>query len=93
MHISPTYSRTAAVLSTRGLYYNLNAIEDNYINLEQPWWPDCITSTVTIGDAIYFITGDCSTNVLHMMYTIWINKDLIKEYNLEDPYTLVRNKQ
>ena len=28
-----------------------------------------------------------------MMYTIWINKDLIKEYNLEDPYTLVRNKQ
>ena len=91
--IIPTYSRTAAVLSTRGLYYNLNAIDDNYINLEQPWWPDCITSTVTIGDAIYFITGDCSTNVLHMMYTIWINKDLIKEDNLEDPYTLVRNKQ
>lgn len=91
--IIPTYSRTAAVLSTRGLYYNMNDIEDNYINLEQPWWPDCITSTVTIGDAIYFITGDCSTNVLHMMYTIWINKDLIDEYQLEDPYELVRNKQ
>ena len=91
--VIPTYSRTAAVLSTRGLYYNQNEIEDNYINLEQPWWPDCITDTVTIGDAIYFITGDCSTNVLHMMYTIWINKDLIKEYQLEDPYTLVRNKQ
>ena len=91
--IIPTYSRTAAVLSTRGLYYNMNEIDDNYINLEQPWWPDCITDTVTIGDAIYFITGDCSTNVLHMMYTIWINKDLIKEYQLEDPYTLVRNKQ
>ena len=91
--IIPTYSRTAAILSTRGLYYNLNDIDDNYINLDQPWWPDCITSTVTIGDAIYFITGDCSTNVLHMMYTIWINKDLINEYKLEDPYTLVRNKQ
>ena len=33
--IIPTYSRTAAVLSTRGLYYNQNEIEDNYINLEQ----------------------------------------------------------
>ena len=88
--IIPTYSRTAAVLSTRGLYYNLNEIDDNYINLEQPWWPECITSTVTIGDAIYFITGDCSTNVLHMMYTIWVNKDLITEYQLENPYELVR---
>ncbi len=91
--IIPTYSRTAAVLSTRGLYYNLNDIDDNYINLEQPWWPACVTDTITIGDAIYFITGDCSTNVLHMMYTVWINKDLIKEYQLEDPYELVRNKQ
>ena len=91
--IIPTYSRTAAILSTRGLYYNLNDIEDNYINLEQPWWPDCITDTVTIGDAIYFITGDCSTNVLHMMYTMWFNKDLIAEYNLEYPVDLVRQNK
>ncbi len=91
--IIPTYSRTAAVLSTRGLYYNLNAIDDNYINLEQPWWPDCITETVTIGDGMYFITGDCSTNVLHLMYTVWVNKDMVKEFQLEDPYTLVREKK
>ncbi len=91
--IIPTYSRTAAVLSTRGLYYNLNDIDDNYINLEQPWWPDCITDTVTIGEGMYFITGDCSTNVLHMMYTVWFNKDLVEEYQLEDPYTLVRDKK
>jgi ABC-type glycerol-3-phosphate transport system substrate-binding protein len=91
--IIPTYSRTAAILSTRGLYYNMNDIEDNYINLEQPWWPDCITDTVTIGDAIYFITGDCSTNVLHMMYTMWFNKDLISEYNLEYPVDLVRENK
>lgn len=88
--IIPTYSRTAAVLSTSGMYYNLNHIDDNYINLEQPWWPSCVTETVTIGDAIYFITGDCSTNVLHMMYTMWINKDLIAEYQLTHPYDLVR---
>ena len=88
--IIPTYSRTAAILSTRGLYYNMNDIEDNYINLEQPWWPDCITDTITIGNAIYFVTGDCSTNVLHMMYTMWFNKDLISEYNLEYPVDLVR---
>ena len=91
--IIPTYSRTAAILSTRGLYYNMNEIDDNYINLEQPWWPDCITDTVTIGDAIYFITGDCSTNVLHMMYTMWFNKDLISEYNLEYPVQLVRDNK
>jgi ABC-type glycerol-3-phosphate transport system substrate-binding protein len=91
--ILPTYSRTAAILSTRGLYYNLNEIDDNYINLEQPWWPDCITDTVTIGNAVYFITGDCSTNVLHMMYTMWFNKDLITEYNLEYPVDLVRQNK
>lgn len=91
--IVTAYSRTAGSLTTSGLYYNINSIENNYIDLEKPWWPDCISDTVTIGDAIYFITGDCSTNVLHLMYTMWFNKDLLEQYHLEYPVDLVRQNK
>jgi len=89
--IIPTYTRTAGVLASGGMLYNLNGIENGYINLEQPWWPDCITDTVTIGDEIYFITGDATISMLYMMYTVWFNKDLINQYQLDNPYDLVNN--
>ena len=91
--IIATYSRTSGMLACRGFLYNLNDIEDNYINLEQPWWPSTITESVTIGDAVYFLSGDASTNVLHFMYVMWYNKQLITDLNLENPVQLVRDNK
>lgn len=72
-----SYSRTEGMLAIQGYLIDLLDIEDSYINLDQPWWPNQLVDTVSIGDSVYFLSGDCSTNVLHLMYTMYFNKDLL----------------
>ena len=43
----------------------------------------------TIGNSLFFISGDISTNVLHFMYGVYYNMDLLKNLNLEDPVKYV----
>lgn len=90
--IISTYSRTSAMLCVNGHLQDLNTIEDSYLNFEQPWWPKCMVDTCSIDDSLFFISGDISTNILHFMYAIYYNMDLLKNLNLEDPVALVDNK-
>ena len=83
------YSRTAGSLLTNGLIQDVNKIEDSYINLDQPWWPKSMVDTCTIADSLFFVSGDISTNVLHFMYAVYYNMDMLKKLQLEDPVALV----
>ncbi len=87
-----TYSRTAASLSANGLLTDLNTVEDSYLDLEKPWWPEAMVETCSMKDSLFFISGDISTNLLHMMYAIYYNMDMVKDLGLEDPVKLVDNK-
>jgi ABC-type glycerol-3-phosphate transport system substrate-binding protein len=87
--IIATYSRTSAMLCTQGLLQNLNEIENNHINTAQPWWPESMLETCSIKDSLFFVSGDISTNILHFMYAIYYNMDLLEELQLEDPIALV----
>ncbi len=89
--IIATYSRTSGMLATRGFLADLNTIDDNYLNYEKPWWPDTLIDTCTIGQSLYFVSGDASTNTLHFMYGVYYNKELVADYQLEDPQTLTLN--
>ena len=55
----PTYSRTSGMLAINGLCYNLADLP--YLDFEKPWWPQRMLETQTIGDQLYFISGDAST--------------------------------
>ncbi|MCQ2353940.1 MAG: extracellular solute-binding protein [Clostridia bacterium] len=90
--IIATYSRTSGMLATRGYLADLNAIDNSYINLEKPWWPSIMQDTFNIDGSLYFISGDISTNVLHFMYAIYYNVDLLNELGLEDPVKHVDEK-
>ncbi len=90
--IIATYSRTSAMLCTNGLLEDINAIDDNYINTNQPWWPKSMLDTCSIDDSLFFVSGDISTNILHFMYSIYYNMDLLQNLQLEDPVALVDNK-
>ena len=83
------YSRTTAACAQSG--YCLDLLDLDYINFENPWWPSSLMDVIGIGDSMYFASGDASVNVLHMMYCTMYNKDLITQYNLQDPVELVRN--
>ncbi len=90
--IISTYSRTAASLSSNGLLEDLNTVQNSYIDLEKPWWPENMVDTCSMKNSLFFISGDISTNLLHMMYAIYYNMDMIKDLGLDDPVKMVDNK-
>ncbi len=87
-----TYSRTSASLSANGLLTDLNTVENSYLNFDMPWWPEAMLKTCSIKDSLFFVSGDVSTNLLHMMYALYYNMDMLKNLGLEDPVKMVDNK-
>lgn len=85
--ILAAYSRSIASCLVNGLLTNLESAP--YIDYEKPWWPDNLMSESMINNHLYFVSGDISTNVLHMMYCVYFNKNLIEDYGLENPQDLV----
>lgn len=85
------YSLTAATIMLQGLSQDLKKFD--VIDLSLPWWPESLTTQATIGGKMYYISGDISSNVLHMMYCCVFNKGLLEEVHGKDVnmYTLVEN--
>ncbi|MCQ2428153.1 MAG: extracellular solute-binding protein [Clostridia bacterium] len=90
--IIATYTRTAGTLCTKGYLQDLNDIENSYLDFSNPWWPARLTKTVDINGKMFFASGDISTNILHFMYGIYYNKELLNSMNLEDPVKFVDDK-
>lgn len=94
--IIAAYGRTEASCSAKGFLMDLNSIETSYLDYSMPWYPQSLINTMTIGGALYFISGDMSTNTIYMMYTIYANKTLMAQYDAvkdENLYSLVRNNE
>lgn len=87
--IYAAYSRSTGLVAANGLCYNLNHVD--YLDLEKPWWPERLTETCTINGKLFFISGDISTNLLHFMYGVYYNRDMIADYQLTDPTEYVQN--
>ena len=88
------YARTSGTLAVQGYYLNLSTIENSYMDLEKPWWPQQLVETVSFGNGdYYFCSGDMSTNVLYMMHMMYINKDMFSQLQIDVPYQAVRDGQ
>jgi hypothetical protein len=85
--IMAAYSQTVANLTYNGYCSDLS--QTKYLDFEMPWWPSTLTNEATVGGKLYFVSGDISTNLLYFMYATFFNKDLISQFNLENPYELV----
>ena len=81
--IYAAYSRTIGASVVNSLTRPLQ--DSQYIDYEKPWWPDNLLEESMIHDRLYFVSGDISTNVLHMMYCLYYNKQLLEDYNLPVP--------
>ena len=89
--IIAAYSRTAGMLLTEGFIQDFNTIEDSYINTSQPWWPKSMLETCSIKDSLFYVSGDISTNILHFMYAVYYNMDMLENLHLDDPVQFVDN--
>ena len=62
-----------------------------YLDFEQPWWNKATLDALSFGSHKYAICGDVSVVDLLAIFNMYFNKDMIKDYGLEDPYTHVQN--
>lgn len=86
------YSQTAANLAISGYSLPLNDVK--YLDLEKPWWPSDLTGNFTVGEDIYFLSGDISTTLLTEMLVVYFNKAILTTYGITDSmYDLVENNQ
>ncbi len=85
------YSRTTAICAENGYCAELTSLP--YLDFSNPWWPEELVSVVSIDNKVYFASGDASINVLHFMYGVYYNKDIIANKNLPNPVELVDSNQ
>ncbi|MCL2816409.1 MAG: hypothetical protein FWD23_17580, partial [Oscillospiraceae bacterium] len=60
-------------------------------DLSKSWWDQNALQEFTIGKETHVATGDISLYGLFSSWMFYMNKTLVKTYNLEDPYQLVRD--
>ncbi|MCL2518137.1 MAG: extracellular solute-binding protein, partial [Oscillospiraceae bacterium] len=75
--------------SQRGYFLNLWDVP--YINLEKKYWDQSVVRDFSVFGKNYFATGDISTLDKYTTWIIMFNKPLVENYQLENPYTLVKN--
>ena len=76
-------------LSAQGLVMNLHELP--YLDFEQAWWSTDLMNNLTINGKMFFTTGDISLSLWEDILAIYFNKQLIADYNVENPYDLVRS--
>lgn len=73
----------------KGQYYNLLGENVPYLNLEMPWWAQYYTQQANIGGKVFFVTGDLALSLRQLAFVTFFNKQMVTDYNLENPYDLV----
>ena len=74
------YNQTAGMIATSGLSKNLYDVD--YLNFQKPWWPNSVTESFTVGDKLYFASGDISEAFLAEMIAVLYNKDILSDVDL-----------
>lgn len=81
------YIPDAATLALENAFYELGELE--YFNLDHACWDQNAKTALSINHKNYFATGDISLLTLACTHAIVFNKDMIKEYSLDNPYDIV----
>lgn len=80
-----------ATLAYSGYIHDLNAIEN--LNLSKSYWDQTANEDLSIGGKMFYTTGDITIIDNMVTNAILFNKDMIKNYGLDNPYTLVEDNE
>ncbi len=83
------YMSDAATLAQSGLLYDLRTLEN--IHLDESCYDQGSVRDLSIAGKNYFVTGDISLLKWDVTHVLEFNKDMIRDYQLEDPYELVES--
>lgn len=76
-------------LAKQDMVYDLYEIP--YLDFSQPWWDASMTEELSIGNKIYCNMGEMIISDNDGTWGVLFNKNIMKDYNLENPYELVDN--
>ena len=76
-----------SVLAYNGLLYDLNSVPG--IDLTKSWWDQKANESLAMNGVMFFSTGEITTSDNNAAFVIMFNKDLMRNYALDDPYSLV----
>lgn len=80
-----------ALISTKGYLQNLREVP--HMDLDKTWWDQKALEGLSIGNKVYFATGDLLTSDNDGTFIVMFNKSIAEDNGLEDIYELVNNKQ
>ncbi len=69
----------------------LNLLDNEMIDLSQPWYIPDLAETVSVLGQLYFVSGDASLGYLKCAFCMYFNQDLAKSYGVEDLYAAVES--
>lgn len=87
-------TQSASKATIDGHFLPLNQIQNSYIDPAAPWWSQQLVEKIEINNKLFFMTGDISTNLVQMIYSVWFNQKLIDDIEgLTSPYDLIERNE
>ncbi|MCL2815033.1 MAG: hypothetical protein FWD23_10585 [Oscillospiraceae bacterium] len=83
------YAAYVGNLVGAGLYLNL--LDIPHLRLTERWWSQHAVDELTVNGKLFVVPGDITINLWETIMTIFFSKGLLKDLNLENPYSLVIN--
>ena len=83
------YTNDNISMSAKNYFYDLNEFAN--IDLSKPWWNQTIMEDMSIYDKYYVGINDMTAQAYYAAGAIYYSKALAAQYDMEDPYALVRS--
>jgi len=74
----------SVTIAQEGLLCDLHTLAN--FDIDAPWWDKSANEAYSVGGKLYFTTGDITIMNKVNTWAILFNKEMITNYNLEDPY-------
>ena len=87
------WSALIPALSLEGVFMNFLDSSMSNVDLEQPYWVQTLVDGLTVGDKLFFVTGDISYTAIAMAFVIAVNNDLVQDYNVPNLPALVKDNK
>lgn len=81
-HLVCQYTACSGMGAIKSLYKNLKDVK--YLNFDKPWWPQFLNSSASVGDNLYFASGDITGTAIKNLHCMYVNLDLYNSLNIAD---------
>lgn len=85
--VSGSLSANTCMLAQKGMVVDL--FEVNYLDLEKPWYDRLSVKELSIGGRLFAVISDLTIMDKDATWIIMFNKNMVQNFNLDDPYRLV----